>query len=259
MTLADPGLAQEKAWELVDALKGSWSAYRNRNLMEQDEAVARIRRLLPLMREIAERVHPEIASDLYEPDYADVGTDEDGNPAWPWGAVEAAAETLLGVLENRIARQQILGPAGPALAASRLHEWVWDEAKGRWDDGYYGDAVHAAAEVVSHKTQVKLKRRDISGAPLYREAFSLDDPVPGKPRLRLDFVDEEDEETWRSAHEGAMHLGMACSKGVRNLVAHKKADLSEQEALEQLGALSVLARWVDASTPRTAYDGDVSH
>lgn len=251
MTLANPGLAQEKAWEIVDALEESWSAYSNRSWTAQDEAAATIRGLLPLMRNIAERVHPEIVSDLREPDYAEVGTDEEGNPAWPWGAVQAAAQTLLGVLENWIVREQILGPVGPALAASGLHEWVWDEAKGRWDDGYYGDAVHAAAEAVSRKTQVKLKRRDKTGAPLFQEAFSLDDPAPGKPRLRLDFVDEEDKETWKSAHRGAMHLGMACSMGVRNPVAHKRADPGKQEALEQLAALSVLARWVDASTPHT--------
>ncbi|MCY3960652.1 MAG: hypothetical protein OXG34_03145 [bacterium] len=255
MTLADPGLALEKAWEFADAVEASWAAYTHRQWDEDEQAVASIRGLLPLMRDIAERVHPEIVPNLREPDYTEVGTDEDGNPAWPWGTVNAAAQTLVGVLQNSLASDRILGPAGPALAASGLHEWVWGEAKGRWDDGYYGDAVRAAAEVVGHKTQVKLQRRDISGAYLYREAFSLDDPAPGRPRLRLEFVDEEDEETWKSAHEGAMHLGLACSKGMRNLVAHKKADLSEQEALEQLGALSVLARWVEAST-RCAADGE---
>ena len=50
-----------------------------------------------------------------------------------------------------------------------------------------------------------------------------------------------------SAPLGAMKLGEACSQGIRNLVGHKKADLAEQQALEQLGALSVLARWVDDS------------
>ena len=35
--------------------------------------------------------------------------------------------------------------------------------------------------------------------------------------------------------------------GIRNPLAHGKADLNEQEALEQLAALSVLARWVEAS------------
>ena len=61
-------------------------------------------------------------------------------------------------------------------------------------------------------------------------------------------MDPQDEEMWNSVHQGAMHLGMACAQGIRNPQAHKMSNqLTEQEALEQLGALSVLARWVDAS------------
>ena len=64
----------------------------------------------------------------------------------------------------------------------------------------------------------------------------------------LPFVGEQDKETWKSVHQGAMHLGMACSQGIRNPQAHKTAPpLTEQETLEQLGALSVLARWMDMS------------
>ena len=43
-----------------------------------------------------------------------------------------------------------------------------------------------------------------------------------------------------------MYLGMACAQGIRNPRAHPSDDITEQEALEQLAALSVLARWVDA-------------
>ncbi len=43
-----------------------------------------------------------------------------------------------------------------------------------------------------------------------------------------------------------MYLGMGCAQGIRKPQAHPSDDISEQEALEQLAALSVLARWVDA-------------
>ncbi len=43
-----------------------------------------------------------------------------------------------------------------------------------------------------------------------------------------------------------MHVGMGCAQGIRNPQAHPSPDITEEEALEQLAALSVLARWVDA-------------
>lgn len=245
MVIADPALALEKAHELVQAMARSGDAYVNRRWRDYDSELRIMRGLLPLMREIASAVHAEVADDLRESD--DEMVDESLNPVWPWGDAYAAAQELCGVLEHWEARQRILGPTGPVLAASRLHEWVWDAAKGRWDVGYYGDAVHAAAEAVNQKTQMKLGRRDLSGTDLYRQAFSTDDASAEQPRLRLQFVEPEDSQAWKSAHVGAMKLSEACFQGFRNLVAHKTAVLSEQEALEQLGALSILARWVDSS------------
>ena len=43
----------------------------------------------------------------------------------------------------------------------------------------------------------------------------------------------------------ARNLGMGCAQGIRNPQAHPSPDITEQEALEQVAALSVLARWVD--------------
>ena len=66
------------------------------------------------------------------------------------------------------------------------------------------------------------------------------------PRLRFPDIDRgERPDDWTSAHEGAMHLGMGCVQGIRNPRAHSSEDITEQEALEQLAVLSVLARWVD--------------
>ena len=245
MVIADPALASEKAQDLVQAMARSGNAHVNGRWREYDSEVRIVRGLLPLMREIANSVHPVVAADLWESEDGEV--DESLRPVWPWRDAYAATQELCGVLEHWEERRQILGPTGPILAATRLHEWVWDAAKSRWDDGYYDDAVHAAAESVNQKTQVKLNRRDLSGTELYQQAFSPVDALPEQPRLRLQFVELEDKDTWKSAHLGAMKLGEACFQGFRNLVAHKKAALNEQEALEQLGALSTLARWVDSS------------
>ena len=42
-----------------------------------------------------------------------------------------------------------------------------------------------------------------------------------------------------------MNFGQGCALSIRNLNAHGTRELPEQEALEYLAALSVLARWVD--------------
>ena len=50
---------------------------------------------------------------------------------------------------------------------------------------------------------------------------------------------------WTSAHQGVMNFGQGCALGIRNLNMHATGELTEQEALEQLAAPSVRARWVD--------------
>ena len=86
--------------------------------------------------------------------------------------------------------------------------------------------------------------------PLYGQAFSTKDPSPGEKRLRFPDINRTEEpKRWTSAHEGARNLGMGCAQGIRNPQAHPSPDITEQEALEQLAALSVLARWVDECEP----------
>ena len=76
------------------------------------------------------------------------------------------------------------------------------------------------------------------------------------PRLRFPKIKKDERpDDWTSAHEGAMHLGMGCAQGIRNRRAHSSDDITEQEALEQLAALSVLARWVDECEVVNAADG----
>ena len=173
-------------------------------------------------------------------------------------------DRLIGKLERQDDYLRIFGPVGPTLAADRLHPWVWGAAANLWDDGHYVAAVEAAFKKMELQAQKKLrasKRR--SGSDLFAQAFSPEDPKPDSPRLRFPDIDRaEAEETWNSAHEGAKHLGMGCAKGIRNPLAHPTEDTSEigedekQEALEQLAALSVLARWVDACEVDRAESGE---
>ncbi|MFG2485026.1 TIGR02391 family protein [Streptomyces virginiae] len=56
-------------------------------------------------------------------------------------------------------------------------------------------------------------------------------------------------DTFRSVHRGAMAFAEGCYAGIRNPNSHEVdlPELPEHEALEQLAAFSVLARWVDTA------------
>ncbi|CAD12002.1 hypothetical protein (fragment), partial (plasmid) [Streptomyces coelicolor A3(2)] len=54
-------------------------------------------------------------------------------------------------------------------------------------------------------------------------------------------------------HEGAAAFARGVYVAIRNPIAHELGDeLKEHEALEQLAAFSLLARWVDDATVETA-------
>ena len=249
MNLADPELALRKVREFLAIVNQDWDEFRT---ADYGQATAELRGLLPLMRDIAERVQPRIVADMEERTEAEY--DEDGNYVWPWVRVLAAAETLVGVIKNARVREQILGPSGPTLAAEGLHRWVWHAAVDLWAVGAFKPAVNAAAAAVEELTQDKLKRGDLSGAPLYTEAFKVGrvGEEPDGRRLRFPHLDELTEDgkrnqSWTSAHQGAMDFGRGCAEGIRNMNAHGTRELPAQEALEYLAALSVLARWVDTA------------
>lgn len=258
MSLADHNLALEKVQEFVALLHDGWNEH-NQNF--EGDATAAMRGMLPLVRDIAARAHPELASALVE---SEPDVDDYLNPIWRWVGVKEATQTLVGVLEHQSTREQTLGPPGPLLAAEGLHKWVWHAAVNLWGDGHYKQAVNAAASAVEEQTQLKLRRGDLSGADLYTQAFKVGKigETPDGRRLRFTHLDELTEDgkrnqKWVSAHEGAMHFGRGCAQGIRNLNAHGTGDLPEQQALEYLASLSVLARWVDtAQVPSDAPEAE---
>jgi hypothetical protein len=135
----------------------------------------------------------------------------------------------------------------PQLRADALHPTVWDAAKSLWRSNHRRQAVEAAAIAVNAALQDRLSRRDVSNTALVREAFSRDAPAAGRPRLRL--WPDDGSETYRSIHDGARDFGAGCYQALRNLASHEPvAELSEQIALEQLAAFSILSRWIDEAT-----------
>jgi hypothetical protein len=133
----------------------------------------------------------------------------------------------------------------PDLNASNTHRWIWDGAQSLWQSGHFAEAVEAAARKLNAETQNKVGRRDISETNLFNQAFSDDPPFAGKSRLRL--TSGDDGKTAKSDRRGIRAFAEGCFAAIRNPVAHDQTELSEIAALEQLAALSILARWVDST------------
>lgn len=157
-----------------------------------------------------------------------------------------AVQRAQAALRRQAEIQERLGDNAPQLNAACLHLWAWEGARSLWQSGHYRDAVRAACVKLNTETQNKLGRRDISEVDLFNQAFSADPPQPGKPRLRV--IPDDGSKTFSSIHRGIRCFAEGCYAAIRNPISHIEGDLAEDEALEQLAALSVLARWVDAAT-----------
>jgi len=164
-----------------------------------------------------------------------------------WGRHREVAQRALTQLEREQEITENLGEAAPNLNAAQMHPWVWDGARSLWASRHFREAVSAAAVKVNAETQNKVSRFDISEVKLFQETFSMKSPEPKKPRLRL--MTDDGSDTYKSIHEGATAFAVGCYRAIRNPAAHIPLDeLTEDEALEQLAAFSVLARWVGAAT-----------
>lgn len=187
------------------------------------------------------RVEPTIQRILHrlDPDMNAIDVGE-------WAGVQAArnaAHRGLGILDDYDELDRRLAPNAPVLPADQMHPWVWDAARTLWQSTHYRQAVHAGVTSVNAHTQTKLGRRDVSDDKLVQEAFSEKPPEPGKPRLRI--PGDPADPTVQSRQRGALQLGLACFFAIRNPAAHETNEWSEQQALEQLATLSVLARLID--------------
>ena len=135
-----------------------------------------------------------------------------------------------------------LGETAPDLNAAQMHPWIWEGAKSLWQSDHFAEAVEAAAKKLNAETQNKVHRRDIAETDLFNQIFTDSPATPGSPRLRL--PTNYGGKTAKSQHRGIRAFAEGCFAALRNPLAHEGVELSEPEALEQLAALSILARWV---------------
>lgn len=143
--------------------------------------------------------------------------------------------------------QENLGENAPELLAAELHPWTWSGASALRESGHFREAVEGAIRKLNAEAQNKVGRRDVSESDPFKQAFSLDEPKPGKGRLRR--MKDDGSDTYKSVQRGAMAFAEGFFAGIRNPLSHEADhELSEQEAVEYLASLSVLARWVDDAT-----------
>ena len=240
MQIADPEAALKKVREFIALLERSGSIYRTtpRGSDQGREAKSQIQEQLPLILQIAARADPNLVPKLQERSYG-----------WPYYRTVEASQQLVGLLSSMEETQQILGLAGPKLAAANLHPWVWNAAVNLWDDGHLREAVQAAAQaLLDQHLPAKLGIPPAKSAKdTVAQAFSTDPPAAVRPRLRLtDYPDGSP--SWISQNEGARYLGMGCAQLIRNLATHIGTQPDEQTALEQLATMSLFARLIDRAT-----------
>lgn len=187
--------------------------------------------------------------DLVIPRWRTEVPDDSANNRWSRhrGAAIPAREQL--VRQQEIYKN--LGENAPELSAAELHPWIWSGASSLWQSGHFREAVEGAIKKLNAETQNKVGRRDISEADLVKQAFSMDEPKAGKARLHR--MKDDGSDTYKSVQRGATALAEGILAGIRNPLAHEvDQELAEQEALEYLAALSVLARWVDTAEVEAA-------
>ncbi len=165
----------------------------------------------------------------------------------PWTAHREAAIRAREELVRDQELQENLSDHAPTISASRLHPWIWAGASSLWQSGHFREAIEGAIRKLNAETQNKLARRDVSETDLFKQAFSIEAPEPGRSRLRR--MANDGSKTYKNVQRGAMTFAEGIFAGIRNPLSHEaEHDLNEQQALEYLATLSVLARWVDEST-----------
>jgi len=193
--------------------------------------------------ELTERVRP-ILDALY-PEWRE---ENDTSSYFEFQSQRDACQKLLARIKSHQDIASLLSgiDAAPQLSAGVMHDLVWQAASAQWSTGHLHEAVLAASKAVNSMEQTKVDRRDLSDVKLVQEAFSKNDPEPDRPRLRFPNID--DEQTRESMRQGVMSFGAGCFQAIRNPVGHlpnEQHELSEQQALERLAALSLFARWID--------------
>ncbi|MAP64896.1 MAG: restriction endonuclease [Microbacterium sp.] len=207
-------------------------------VVEGDEDSIKLQ--LPVVERILDRYLPGWQKE-------DLSYDREDPQEQVWAKHRNLALRVRGIVDREDEVRKNLGDDAPELSAANLHPWVWDGASSLWQSEHFREAVEGAIRKLNAETQNKLGRRDVSETDLFNQAFSEQAPAAGKPRLYR--MKNDGSSTFKSVQRGARTFAEGVFAGIRNPLAHEAdQEMPEQQALEYLAALSVLARWVDEST-----------
>ncbi|MFJ2080546.1 TIGR02391 family protein [Streptomyces anulatus] len=161
------------------------------------------------------------------------------------GDVLDATEQMLGRLEALTWKAEAELP--PTTGVEAMHPTVWGAAKKLWSDGHFRLAVQSAAEKVTAHIKGRTGLHHMDATNMYEKVYSKAAPLliwPGEPA----------DKSVSSMQNGLAKYAPGVSMTIRNTATHDtETEMSAQDALERLAALSLLARWVDecenAATP----------
>ena len=152
-----------------------------------------------------------------------------------------ACNQIIGSLGEMADRAEAELP--PTVDVAEMHPAVWGQAAQLWRDGHYRQAVSAAADGVVQLVKSRTGRNDLADTSQWQQAFSSDAPKPGRPRLR--WPGDPAEQTVKSMNDGLARFAPGAQLTIRNPATHGPGEMTQQEAIERLSVLSLLARWVD--------------
>lgn len=152
-----------------------------------------------------------------------------------------ACDQMIGSLESMAAEAEAAAP--PTVDVAQMHPAVWGQSARLWRDGHYRQAVSAGADSVVQLVKARTGRYEIEDTSQWQQAFSKDDPEPGKPRLR--WPGDQTDKTVISMNSGLRQFAPGAQMTIRNPATHGPGEMTKQEAVERLSVLSLLARWVD--------------
>lgn len=156
--------------------------------------------------------------------------------------IDSRIRQALGILRDQEEWARRLSPDAPTLSAEGMHPLMWSAASPVWSTGQYRVAVQQAAVALS-ATVKKRARSTLSDRELVQQVFASEPPKDGQVRLHL--PGERSDRSWQSRQQGLHLLAQGAFAGIRNIAAHDEVEWTEQQGLEHLAVLSVIARWAD--------------
>ncbi|MET0715916.1 MAG: TIGR02391 family protein [Mycetocola sp.] len=153
----------------------------------------------------------------------------------------SAVGQITGRLEAMLAEAEADAP--PAVGAQAMHPLIWSAASRLWRDRHFRQAVSSAAEALVANVKSLTGRNDVAETSLWQQVFSAAPPTKTQPRLR--WPGNPADRDVSAMNDGLRMFAPGVQMTIRNGATHGISEMREQDAIERLAALSLLARWVD--------------